>query len=348
MVQGANASQVGASASVSGTIARAIAAAMRLRGHDPTPVLTRVGIDESLLTDVRSRVSAVATARLWEEVPRLIGEPDLGLGIGENPGDALGLAMYLLQSSPTLGEGLLKLGEYYRVFNDVHPLMMEPQPDQTLSLIVRTKNEPLPAPRHAVEFAFAWFMSTTRRITGRDLVPLTVRFEHPEPESVATHARIFRCPVRFDQDASELRFPMAWLEYPHPSYDPHLGQLLELEAKAELERLPANATCGARVREVLRPMLPGAYTRNEEPTLEIVASKLAMSARTLQRTLKDEGTTFQRELDGLRQRIAESRLRDGNASLVEIAHELGFADQSTFHKAFVRWTGRTPGEFRRG
>jgi AraC-like DNA-binding protein len=142
---------------------------------------------------------------------------------------------------------------------------------------------------------------------------------------------------------SELRFPLAWLALPHPSVDPHLRELLELEAKAELERLPERATYGARVRELVRPQLNEA-----EPTLEAVASRMRMSARTLQRYLKEEGTTFQREIDELRRTVAEHLLREGRASLAEIACELGFADQSAFHKAFVRWTGRTPGDFRRG
>lgn len=338
--------QAGASSSVPSTIVRAVASTIRARGCDPQPLFARLGIDEAALTEAHGRVPADATARLWHEAPLLVNDPDFGLAVGETPNDALALAAYLFRTSATFGEGMLQIGSYYRVFNDVHPLHVEQNfDDGSVSVVVRTKDDPLPAPRHAVEFAFSWFMSIARTVTGQDLAPIAVRFEHKAPASAAAHARIFRCPVRFDEDASELRFPMMWLALPLPTFDPHLREILEQQAKAELERLPSthSKTYGARVREIARAQL-----RTVEPTLETIALRMHMSARTLQRYLKEEGTTFQREIDELRRNVAENMLRENRASLAEIAMELGFADQSAFHKAFVRWTGRTPGDFRKG
>jgi AraC-like DNA-binding protein len=180
--------------------------------------------------------------------------------------------------------------------------------------------------------------------TEQELVPISVSFEHAAPSSAAAHARLFRCPVRFEQDASELRFPLAWLALPHPSVDPHLRELLELEAKAELERLPERATYGARVRELVRPQL-----KEAEPTLEAVASRMRMSARTLQRYLKEEGTTFQREIDELRRTVAEHLLREGRASLAEAplrrAREIRPDRANAYrHLALMLWIDNRPAE----
>lgn len=340
---GGDIGRVGASSSVSVTVPRAILAAIRARGHDPAPLVAEAGLDESLLTDARARVPAVIVARLWNEAPLLVGDDAFGLTLGATSVEALSLGAYILRSCATFGEGLQRMWTYYRVFNDVHGLAVEQPDPATLTLALSTKNEPLPAPRHAVEFAFAWLVAMVRTTTGRELAPIRVAFEHGAPASVAAHSRFFQCPVAFARPRSELTFPLAWLELPQTTFDPHLRELVELEAQAELARLPDNATVAGRVREIVRPMLAS----DAAGLLDDVAARMRMSARTLQRYLKDEGTTFQRVLDRLRCEVAEQRLRESDASLAEIAHELGFADQSAFHKAFVRWTGRTPGEARR-
>lgn len=335
---------VGASSSVSVTVPRAILAAVRARGHDPAPLLERAGLDESLLADVRARVPAIAVGCLWDEAPRLLGDETFGLTLGATSTEALGLGVYIMRSCATFGEGLQQMWTYYRIFNDVHGLAVETRDPSVMTLALSTKNEALPAPRHAIEFAFAWLISMIRATTERDLAPVAIAFEHSAPRSSEPHARFFRCPISFGHERNELHFPTEWLGLPHPKYDPHLRELIELEARAELARIPESASVAKRMRDLVRPLL----ATDAASLLEMVAKKLRMSARTLQRHLKDEGTSFQRELDTLRREVAEHRLRESDASLATIAHELGFADQSAFHKAFVRWTGRTPGDVRKG
>ncbi|MFO0669812.1 MAG: AraC family transcriptional regulator [Polyangiaceae bacterium] len=335
---------VGASSSVSVTVPRAILAAVRARGHDPAPLLAKAGLDESLLADIRARVPAAAVGCLWEEAPRLLGDEAFGLTLGAESTEALGLGVYIMRSCATFGEGLERMWTYYRIFNDVHGVGVETRDPLVVTLALSTKNEPLPAPRHAIEFAFAWLISMVRATTERDVAPVAIAFEHAAPRSNDAHARFFRCPISFGHERTELHFPTEWLGLPHPKYDPHLRELIELEAQAELARVPESASVSKRVRDIVRPLL----ATDAASLLEIVAKKLRMSARTLQRYLKDEETSFQRELDQLRREVAEHRLRETDDSLATIAHELGFADQSAFHKAFVRWTGRTPGDVRKG
>lgn len=337
-------SGVGASGTVSPTVPRAIVAAIRERGIDPVPLLTKLGLDESMFADVRARIPASAVSGLWHEAPRLLGDETFGLKLGRSS-EALSLGAYMLRSCATFGEGLAALGKYFRIFNDVHGVTMEPRDDANIAMVLSTKDDPIPAPRHAVEFAFSWIVNMARQATERDdVAPTSIAFEHSAPSSTDEHARVFRCPVAFGRPHSAFVFPLFWLGLPHKTFDPHLKEILELEAQAALARVPERATLSVRVRDIVRPMLAS----DAAGLLDDVASRLHMSARTLQRYLKDEGTSFQKVLDELRCDVARHRLRDARASVSEVAHELGFADQSAFHKAFVRWTGMTPGEFRKG
>jgi AraC-like DNA-binding protein len=117
--------------------------------------------------------------------------------------------------------------------------------------------------------------------------------------------------------------------------------VLESHARILIDRLPSSPTFAARVSEALVPMLP------EGPTIDRVAHALRVSPRSVQRYLHAEDTSFERVLEDVRKSRAQAGLRDRRCSIAEVSAALGFADQSAFHRAFVRWMGTTPGAYRR-
>jgi AraC-like DNA-binding protein len=135
----------------------------------------------------------------------------------------------------------------------------------------------------------------------------------------------------------------AMLVRPVLSADPQLCAVIERHAEALLERLPSSGSVTDRARAALVEGL-----RSGRTEVAAVADGLRMSARTLQRRLSAEGTSYVELLDGVRRELALRYVADRTLSLSEVAFLVGFADQTTFHRAFVRWTGRTPGGFRRG
>lgn len=147
---------------------------------------------------------------------------------------------------------------------------------------------------------------------------------------------------RLDAPANVVTFARADLERPQRSSDAHLATLLERHARLLHDRLPARESFAAAVRHALADLLTTGHT-----DLAATAAKLRVSGRTLQRRLSAEGTTHRSVLDELRRDLALRYLEAGDAGLQEIAFVLGFSDQSTFHHAFVRWTGHTPGAWRR-
>jgi AraC-like DNA-binding protein len=181
------------------------------------------------------------------------------------------------------------------------------------------------------------------------VIPTSLAFEHDAPARTAEHERIFGCPVSFGADATSLELSSDDLARPTLGPDPELADLLHKQADAMVAKLGPPRGAGAafaphtaRVREALTSLLP-----TGDATIDNVASALGASPRSLQRRLGDEGATFQGVLDELRRELALAYLASDTHAIAEIALMLGFSDQSAFHRAFVRWTGRTPGDVRR-
>lgn len=322
-------------------IVRSIVADAVSCGLDAEDLRARFAIPAEALTDVDARVPAEVLIRLWEGVPRLLNDDAFGLRFGErSAGKALPFAARIFEASRTVGDGLARLLRMQRVMNDVHraELLLE---GDVAAVRVRTKDSPLPVPAHAIDFIFAWMTMTVRRTTGTTTPATRVRFEHAAPGDAREHRRVFGCPVLFDAEYNELAFPRGVLDLEHPHADPSLVDILDAHARLLLERLPQKSSFASRVREALVPLLA------EGPTIERVAEALRISERSVQRYLQDEGTTFAAALDDVRKRHAETALRDRTKSIAEVSSALGFADQSAFHRAFVRWTGTTPGAYRR-
>jgi AraC-like DNA-binding protein len=334
--------KVGATATLSGNIVRVIVADAVARGLSEREIIERFDIPAEALRDVDARVPARVMVRLWEGMPRVLNDPSYGVHLGERTAEtSMTLIGRMFGASPTVGDGVTRLVELQRLVNDVHRSEMVKDGD-VVAFRMRTKDSPLPVPRHATEFVFAWMVSTVRRSTGADVWPVRARFEVSPPEDVAEHRRVLGCPVEFDAEYNELAFPAATLALPNRNADTELREILDSHARHLLEKMPAQKTFAMRVAEVLAPRL------SSSPTIDDVAALMKMSARTLQRYLREEETTFADVLDDVRRRRAEVALRETEEPIASVSASLGFGDQSAFHKAFVRWTGKTPGAFRKG
>lgn len=323
--------------------ARTIVLAATTHGVSTAELCAKVGLDPEVLADVDGRVPARVMDALWREVAPL--DPDLGLHLAETAMAQSALPWHLLRASATLREGILRLAAAWRIFNDFHPpeLVWPAAPGDPFVLRMRTKNTPLAVPRHGAEFAFAWFAIAARRATGVDVVPLEVSFEHAAPSSTGEHERIFRCPITFDADATAIVFSSESMALPtKDGGDPELVQVLERHAESLLAKLPLRGGFSSKVRAVMTPLLAGG-----DVTIDRVAADIGTSTRSVQRRLQEERTSFQRVLDELRKEIAIEYLKDRTRPIAEVALLLGFSDQTAFHRAFVRWTGRTPGDVRR-
>jgi AraC-like DNA-binding protein len=312
------------------------------RGVEPEEVYRAVNLNPAILSDPDNRIPFAQLVALYEHAARLTGDDAFGLHIGEssNPElfDVLG---YVLVNSPTLGDALNRLVHYHSIWSDGAHFSLD-----VTGARARLAYEYLDwqggARRHDCEMTLSISVSFARRVTGVAWSPREVSFQHPKPESVAEHRRIFRAPVRFGRPANELIFDSSLLALPIKRADPGLCDILDRQAKELLAKIPREDSLTDRVRGILREALNGG-----EPKLQTVAHKLGISVRTLQRKLRTEGTSIQDLLDEVRSDLSKSYLREPKLALCEVAYLLGFSEPSAFHRAFRRWTGMTPKAFRR-
>jgi AraC-like DNA-binding protein len=195
--------------------------------------------------------------------------------------------------------------------------------------------------RVANESAVAEFVHAARQMLGSEAPPLSVSFRHPAPLDTRAHRNHFGSRIVWGADEDGLVFPGSMLDAVPRLSNPALFAHFEREAERALERSTSGATAVARVREAVLRALPSG-----EPDTARIAKQLAMSERTLRRTLAAEGSSFRAIVDRTRQERALLLLRSRQASLAEIALSLGFSELSAFSRAFKRWTGQSPREAR--
>lgn len=192
------------------------------------------------------------------------------------------------------------------------------------------------------ETAISALLNFLRRTAPDAPSPLEVCFPSPAPTDPAPYERFFGCPVHFDAPYLRVRFPAEYLERPLPTADPTLRQLLDRQGEALSSALPGGDPFAFQVQRMILRLLPDARV-----SLAEIAAAMAVSVRTLQRRLAGVGLSFQPLLDRTRQELAQTYLRDPSLGLSEITLLLGFAEQSSFNRAFRQWTGQTPGRWRR-
>lgn len=300
-------------------------------------------VDAAVLDDVDGRVPASIVRALWEELPRVCADDWFGLNLAEGAPDAsLGIVAYVVQHAPTLGQGFVASVRYARLLQDVARCFVEPVATGGLRFV----QEPSPGgptpPRHAVEFAFARAVLMARRSTGVEVTPAAVRFAFPRPRVVDRYRALFGARVTFGAARNELELDAASLKLPQREADEKLRALIEQRARALLERLGPTSDVSRRAAVAVGL----AIQRGTVVDLGAVAKTLDLSARALQRRLAAEGRTFRALVDDARRELGKQHLADPGQSLAQVALLLGFSEQAAFHRAFVRWTGVTPGQFR--
>lgn len=320
---------------------RKIADAAAARGVSAEELYGAVGLDPALLEDPDNRIPFAQFVALYEAGAALTGDDAFGLHVGETSTpelfDVLG---YVIINSPTLGEALNRLVRYHTIWTDGALFGLGVSGGRA-SLTYEYAGGDGGRRRHDSEMTFSIAVSFARRVTGVDWAPREVSFRHAEPTSTAEHERIFRAPVRFGRPSNELILDSALLALPMARADAGLCDILDRQARELLARLPQQESLAHQVRGLLAEALKAG-----DPRLETLSQRLGVSPRTLQRRLREEGTSHQDLLDEVRSELSRRYLREPELAICEVAYLLGFSEPSAFHRAFRRWTGVTPRAFR--
>lgn len=311
-------------------------------GVDTDAVLAAAEIDPAVVADPEGRVSVEQMRTFWSEATTRSGDPSIGLHAAQRaPHGLYGLIDYLFGYAATVGDGISMLLRYMPILNNWIVSSVGVDDDYaTVDLDVVWRD----IPRTTAEYVFGMLVDRGRRVWEVPWSPALIRFRFPAPqppEPIGEHARAFGCGIEFGAHATQMIVERSVWDTPVTTADHGLVALLREQADAVMRQLPDASGFVDDVRHAVR-------TRLAEPGLGIeqIASQLDMSPRTLQRRLAEEQTSYAAVVDEVRLETARHALADPTNSLAEIAFLLGFEEQSSFSRAFKRWTGTSPSEHR--
>lgn len=328
-----------------GTVAAGLAhealAVARMRGLDTAAILQAAGITPQWLASERARVPARAYAALWAALADAMDDEFFGMDRHPMRRGSYRLMCHAVLSCQTLGHALQRLLTFLRAVMD--DLRGELQVDGTQVRLVLHDVHGTPNRM----FAYAtWLMlvhGLACWLVGRRLPLLSARFRCAEPDDVDDYRTRFCEAASFNAERTEVVFEARFLDLKVIQSEATVGAFLREAPANLLVKYRNDASLSAQVRRRLRRLPPADW-----PDLAQLATALRCSSTTLQRKLKDEDLSYQQLKDELRRDLAVDLLTYTAQPSAEVAVRLGFSEPSTFHRAFKKWTGLSPGAFRRG
>ena len=293
------------------------------------------------MEDANARLSVRAQIKFLELAAEALRDEFLGFHLaGDFDLRTIGWLYYILASSDVLGEALQRAARYSALVNEGVALAYREGPDVRMSFnyvgIARRSD------RHQIEFFVTTFVRACRELTGRQVQPSRVNLTHHRQKDSSAFTALLGCEVEFGADVDEIVFSETVKRLPVVSADPYLNNLLiRYCEEALLRRQKVVAPLRLAVENAIAPLLPHRKAR-----VEVIASRLGMSQRTLARRLAREGLNFTEIMDELRADLAKRHLEDSQLSISQIAWLVGYQEVSAFTHAFKRWTEMTPRQMR--
>lgn len=327
-------------ASSIGSIVVLIDKALRTCGVDSESLFEKTGIDFKAATLPDARLNSDKLYELCRISVEATGDPCFGLKIAEQlqPANLNGLGFAWL-ASDSLVDALERLARFSKLINSVIRDRLE-RTEQTIELVLCDLDK-LPAyPDMIIDTNLAAFLKMCRITAGSDFNPVRVDLVRSPPVCAKEFELVFRAPIKFNAADNRLCFDRASLEASLPSANPELARINDQAVMDYLARFDRD-NVSLQVRTRIIEHLPAGTPRQTS-----IARELHISLRSMQRKLKNEGTSFKELIDSTRRELAIHYIRETQRPLGEVSYLLGFSEPSNFTRAFKRWTTVAPQEFR--
>ena len=234
-----------------------------------------------------------------------------------------------------------RVERYGRLVTNVANYTVVPGDGSTLMAITHVEGAPLGL-QLTNELAISAGVALCREVSQEGFSPRAVYFSHPQHADPTVYSDHFQCPVYFDADKDGFEIDDATLQRINQLGDNSVSEFFDTHLDKEM----AEFVDGSRIEDRVSIEITQALSEGM-PTIEQVAQRMGMSSRTLQRRLSDAGLVYQEVADATRKQLAARLLEREGVSLAEVAFLTGYAEQSTFSRAFKRWFGETPANYRR-
>ena len=276
-----------------------------------------------------------------EKAVFLTGDKDLGLHIGQRSRFLPNIVCYIMMNCMTIGDALEKYRQYKRIFSDETSVRLIKK-NGIVFLDMQSTSQELSSLRSFSDYKVTTMYIFLKFLSGGkfDLTGVTVT--HDKPDNASEYKNVFPCPVSFSKPVNSLIFMKKSLNvsinYPNKDLLNHFEQYARkiLDKVSTQESLP---------RKVSRLLIKTVQS-GDSPSVEMIAMKFNMSVRKLQGLLEQEKTTYKQLLHSVKKELAFVYLSDRQMSSAEVSYLLGFSEPSAFYRAFKKWTGNTPGQFR--
>lgn len=306
---------------------------------DPFAIMDGVDIDPAIIADYNARIPSENIYDFYRQLSKKLPNTNFGLEAGNfwHPSQ-MGALGYGWMTSSTLRSAFERLVRFARTVLGMVNITLE-ESKTGLSLIFDFSQESF-APAFRLDGNRSIVLAMIRCNTGKDFQPQSVSFSHAEPENKSDFDALFQCPVFFNAETDSLTISLDDADKPRSCSNKQLAQLhdqLLIEYVAKLDK----GNIIERVKlAIINELSAGNFSDNS------IAKLLNMSQRTLQRRLEENNTTFKILVNEVRQELADTYLNDSSLSLTEISFMLGFSEMSAFSRAFKRWSGQSPSDYR--
>ncbi|MFY0639593.1 MAG: AraC family transcriptional regulator [Bermanella sp.] len=319
---------------------RLVHEAMLAMNIEVAEIYQQCGITLDHIQDKKARLKHRANTRFWQVAETVTQDQSIGLHVAEHVPLYRGQVLeYLFLSSQTFGDGLNRALNYQRLLSDVAQSYLHVE-DEKASLVFDTAlgDE---VDHHFIECIIFGVIRFFKSITQDQFEPSLIQLIFDEPSNKAEYERVFQCSVDFNQSKNAIVFPSSILEFQSQHAEPDLIDLHQEVAQAHVEKIEKQDLV-YQIRQVLSEHLD-----KKEVSLELVAQSLGLSPRSLRTQLAALETNFNQVLSEYRAFLAKRLLERTQEPVEEICYLLGFSEVSAFYRAFKRWTGMTPVEYRK-
>jgi AraC-like DNA-binding protein len=328
-----------------GTIAIcSVAAALqsvRDRGLNADELLENVGLSPSLLQVPQARVSAKHYGALWRTIALVLDDEFFGQDSRRMKAGSFAMLCHSVVACRTLGQALERSLRFYGlILDDISGSLLRDAAEARIVLHERIAGAHQRVFAHELLLMLLYGVSCW--LVGRRIPILRTEFSYPEPLHSAEYRLMYCEDLHFGRPNTAIAFEASYLELPVVQNERSIKEFLRTAPESILLKYKNGSSLTAKVRRRLRQFAPG-----DAPDFESLAQELNLTPATMRRRLHEEGASYQTIKDQLRRDLAISYLSHSSRSVMDIALELGFSERSAFHRAFRKWTGAAPGEFRR-
>ena len=323
--------------SCAGVLSRLAYARARREHVKVGTLLRQAGLTLGEIENKDTQLSVTHQIKFVELVAKAVGDSHFGFHLAcTHDLRESGLLYYVAASADSLGEALLRMERYSLVVNEAIKLRVKK--GRLIRVTIQYVGVARHTDMHQIEFWIASLIRLCRHLTKRDLKPIRVRLMHRRTGEINEIAAAIDGHVEAGSNVDEVDFPIASWDYPVVTADPYLHRLSVRCCEQALARRETRASAlKVTVENAVAGLLPHGQVR-----IDIIAKKLGMSPRTLARRLSSEGWSFAGIVSDLRSALAHRYLADQTMSISQISWFLGYAETSTFTRAFQRWTGKSP------